>query len=163
MLADLLWVKCVFLLPNQTEENRSRVEIRLFLIPARALGISPGRWQVRGWKHPLFRAVPCCPLALQLQWHRQAAQPYYGLSWGTWPLPIRPSQITQPELLPFFIFHPMAPVSWFGGVVFRLSACHLELPMGRNHALLLSASPRPKEPLHRKGSNKCVWRNKWCD
>lgn len=53
---------CFFFLPNQTEENPSRVETRSFLMSTRAHGISLGSWQVHSWKYPLIKAITCCPL-----------------------------------------------------------------------------------------------------
>ena len=49
------------------------------------------------------------------------------------------------------------------GDVYRLCTCHLELPVGREHTWLFSASPHLEQPLHRKGSNTCVWRSKLSD
>ena len=43
------------------------------------------------------------------------------------------------------------------GDVYRLCPCHLELLVGRNHTLLLTAPPHLEQPMHRKGvQHMCV-------
>lgn len=154
------WV-CIVFLPNQTEENSSCIETRSLPCPPYHLThtLAPDRHKAE--KHPLIKAVTCCFLAPSPGSGRgmgRATQPLLG----AWPLPARPAQITQPEISPFFLLSPMAFASWAEGMC-RLCTCHLELPVGRDHTWLLCASPHLEQPLHRKGSNTCVWRSKLSD
>lgn len=132
---------CVVFVPNQTEENSSRIETRSFFMCTRKLGIYLSTWEVHSWKCLLIKATTCCPLA------PSTCNGIGGSSTLLWLLleefdlyltghPKSPSQKSL-----FFLFPSMPPVVLGWGAVCRPCTCHLELPVGKNHTLLLSSYP----------------------
>lgn len=127
---------------------------------ARALGTYRGTCQVSSWNFPLIKAMAVYLLV------PSTCNGMVASSALLWPL-LGDLALTNkafpycPAWNPSFLPLPYCSTCALGWESCgEACTCHLGLPVGRNHALLLSTSPPITVIAQKRGSTN-VWRNKW--